>query len=76
MEEREVDYDSIPVMYCKTCLSLKVKSMDEEHDEDFLEYCDDCGGTDIGETDIHTWEKMYEQKYKKNFLTGEEVKGD
>ena len=75
MEEREVDYDSIPVRYCKTCLSLRIKSVDEEHDEDFLEYCDECGSTDIDETDIHTWEKMYEQKYKRNFLTGEENNG-
>lgn len=44
--------------------------MGEETDP--LDYCDDCGSTEIGVTDIHEWEKMYEQKYGKNFLTGEE----
>lgn len=75
MEFDRTDYDEVPVLYCRHCLSLRVKSMDEEHDEDFLEYCDECGSTDIDETDIHTWGKMYEQKYKRNFLTGEETDG-
>lgn len=71
--EGYIDYDAIPVSYCKTCLSLKIKAMDEDIDMGILDFCDDCGSTDIGETDIHTWEKMYEQKYGKNFLTGEEI---
>lgn len=76
MEEGRIDYDSIPVFYCKHCLSLRIKCMDEEHEEDFIEYCDDCSSTDIGQTDIHTWERMYEDEYKRNYLTGEEINGD
>lgn len=75
MEGEKIDYNDIPVSYCKHCLSLRIKLMDEEHDEDFLEYCDDCGGTDIEQTDIHTWERMYEDKYKRNYLTGEKING-
>ena len=66
-------YNSIPVFYCKHCLSLKIKTVDESIDTEYLDFCADCGSTEIGQTDIHTWEKMYEQKYGKNFLTGEEV---
>lgn len=71
----EQDYNNEPVFYCKRCLSLNVKSMDEDHDTDFLDFCDDCGSTEIEQTDIHTWEKMYEQKYGINFLTGEKING-
>ena len=72
-EEINVDYNAIPVFYCKHCLSLNIKTVDESIDTEYLDFCADCGSTEIGQTDIHTWEKMYEQKYGKNFLTGEEV---
>ena len=72
-EESKVDYNAIPVFYCKHCLSLNIKTVDESIDTEYLDFCADCGSTEIGQTDIHTWEKMYEQKYGKNFLTGEEV---
>lgn len=73
MEGNKVDYNSVPVFYCRHCLSLRVKSMDEEHDIEFLDYCDDCGSTDIGQANIHDWEDMYRKKYGKDFLTEEKV---
>ena len=72
-EESNVDYNAIPVFYCKHCLSLSIKTVDESIDTEYLDFCANCGSTEIEQTDIHTWEKMYEQKYGKNFLTGEEV---
>ena len=72
-EESNVDYNAIPVFYCKHCLSLNIKTVDESIDTEYLDFCANCGSTEIGQTDIHTWEKMYEQKYGKIFLTGEEV---
>lgn len=33
-----------------------------------MDYCEDCGCTDIKETHISNWEKMYEEKYKKKYL--------
>ena len=72
-EESNVDYNAIPVFYCKHCLSLNIKTVDESIDAEYLDFCANCGSTEIEKTDIHTWEKMYEQKYGKNFLTGEEV---
>lgn len=69
----EQDYNSEPVFYCKHCLSLNIKSVDDSIDADNLDFCDECGSTEIDKTDIYTWEKMYEQKYGRNFLTGEEI---
>ena len=57
------EYDKEPVFYCKDCLSLCSLPLEE-----VLDYCDDCGSTNIGETDIHTWEAMYEKKYGIKFL--------
>lgn len=57
------DYDAIPVTYCKQCLSLKILLVDGT-----IDYCDDCGSTDIATTDIHTWEKMYKEKYGKSYI--------
>lgn len=55
------EYDKEPVYYCKRCLSLAVKSVGQ------YDYCDNCSCTDIGTTDIFTWEEMYKNKYGKEF---------
>lgn len=59
------EYNSIPVLYCKKCLSLKVMNLVGMEDFD---YCDECGTTDIGETDIETWKKFYKERYGFNYL--------
>ena len=59
-ENQPNDYNEIPVLYCKHCLSLKI--MNESRLPD-LEYCGDCGSTNIEQTDISTWEEMYKQRY-------------
>ena len=63
MEESEkIDYNSIPVVYCKECLSLKIRILDEN-----LDHCDECGSTETEQTDIQSWLKMYKNRYGKNF---------
>lgn len=57
------EYNDVPVVYCKHCLSLTVRNSYG------VDYCDKCGGTDIASTHIYNWEDMYEQKYNKNYLT-------
>ena len=54
------EYNKEPVFYCKRCLSLHIMNESQLPD---LEYCADCGSTDIETTDISTWEEMYKQKY-------------
>lgn len=61
-ENPENDYNAIPVHYCKNCLSLKIMILDESTD-----YCDDCGCTETGSTDINTWEEMYRKKYGQSY---------
>lgn len=58
-EETKVktDYNKEPVYYCIHCLSLKIMK-----EEDF-DYCDECGSTDIAQTSIENWEKLYKEKY-------------
>lgn len=58
-------YNSEPVFYCKSCLSLKVRHIPELENSN---YCDNCSGTDIGQCSIEEWENMYEQKYGHKFL--------
>ena len=56
------EFNKEPVFYCTKCLSLKIKSLNED-----IDYCDDCGSTDIETTDIYTWEKMYKERFGKEF---------
>ena len=56
------DYNSVPVYFCKNCLSLKIRVLGE-----YSEYCDDCGSTDVETTHIDTWREMYKEKYGRYF---------
>lgn len=58
-------YNEEPVFYCKHCLSLKIRNETRLPD---LDYCDECGSTDIETTNIHNWEDMYKQRYGFKFL--------
>lgn len=33
-----------------------------------LDYCDDCGSTDIVETDIDNWRELYKKKFGFDYL--------
>lgn len=57
------EYNSEPVVFCKKCLSLKILSINDE-----IDYCDDCGSTDIDTANIEDWEEMYKKKYGKTFI--------
>lgn len=57
------DYDSEPVYYCATCLSLKIKH-EEAIDSDC---CGDCGSTNVVESTFEEWEKKYEKKYGRKY---------
>ncbi len=59
-------YNDEPVLYCKSCLSLKVKRVSSDID---LDYCDDCGSTDIEQAHIEDWKKMYKERYGTDYLT-------
>lgn len=59
------EYNSEPVFYCKSCLSLKVKTVAADMD---LDYCDECGSTDISQASIGEWEALYKERYGFDYL--------
>lgn len=67
MDKSTEDYNEEPVLFCKECLSLKVKNYGD------IDYCEECGSTEIESSDIHTWEEKYKERYKKEYLSNKEV---
>ena len=65
MEDKNSEYNKIPVVYCKHCLSLRVRDIPIIEDSD---YCEQCGSTDIGECLIEEWENMYKERYGHKYL--------
>lgn len=57
-------YDSEPVKFCTKCLSLKVLYEDIRD----IEYCGECGCTDVEEAPLDVWEQKYEKKYGHKFV--------
>lgn len=57
------EYNAEPVVYCKNCLSLKIRVL-----EDNIDYCDECGCTDTNTANITLWEEMYKNKYGNHFI--------
>jgi hypothetical protein len=64
-------YDDDPVYYCKRCLSLNIRQMPIMES---MDYCDDCGCVDIGQTDIDHWNEMYRAKYGHDYIIKKERK--
>ena len=62
------NYNDEPVFYCKSCLSLAVKTVASGLD---LDYCDECGSTDIEQAHIEDWRRLYKERYGFDFLTKE-----
>lgn len=59
------EYNKIPVLYCKNCLSLKVMGVPGIDDASF---CDDCGSSDIEQCTIEEWQKIYRDRYGFDYL--------
>lgn len=66
MEEESINYNDEPVYYCSNCLSLKIKTVKYGMD---LDYCDECGATDITQTHIHRWVRLYKGRYGFDYIT-------
>ena len=60
-------YNEEPVYYCKSCLSLKIKQVTVDN-QNFTNYCDKCGSTNVVVCDIEEWEKLYNNKYNKEIV--------
>ena len=64
-------YDEEPVFFCKRCLSLNIRQLLTVAN---MDYCEDCGATDIESTSIEEWEKLYKERYGVKFLNIEETR--
>lgn len=60
MQDKKQEYNSIPVFYCKHCLSLLVKDVPHVQGSEF---CDTCGSTNVGECSIEEWEELYKKAH-------------
>lgn len=59
------DYNSEPVYYCKSCLSLRIMTVPGLED---AEFCDECNSTDIGKCSIEEWKALWKKKYGFDYL--------
>ena len=57
-------YNEEPVLYCKHCLSLKIRDAGLPE----LLYCDECGSTEVLSTNIKQWEDIYKEKHGFRYL--------
>lgn len=62
--EKKEEYNAVPVLYCKNCLSLRIRSVPME----ISDFCDDCGSTNIVETSIEEWEELYKKRFGHRYL--------
>jgi hypothetical protein len=56
-----MDYNEEPVHYCTNCLSLNIRPTTLQGR--IIDFCGICGGTDIEQTDIDTWEALHVNLY-------------
>lgn len=65
MADTQDSFNDEPVHYCKNCLSLRIKTVIVGSD---LDFCDECGSTDVDKTHIEEWEKLFRERYGFDFL--------
>ena len=51
---KEINYNKIPVHFCKTCLSLKVLKLESSN----VDYCGKCGNTEISTSSLFNNNKI------------------
>lgn len=59
------EYNKEPVYYCKDCLSLRIKTVPLVSG---LDYCDSCSSTQIEQTTIEEWQRLYKERYGIDYL--------
>lgn len=68
-DSKDNEYNQIPVVFCKDCLSLDIGGLDIG-----VDYCNKCGSTTIEEMDIFKWRQLYRNAYGRDFLESSNVK--
>lgn len=65
LQGKKSDYNNQPVYYCPRCLSLRIMGVPGMEG---LDYCDDCGSTQIEQSNIEDWQKKYRGRYGFDYL--------
>ena len=61
------EYNDEPVLYCQNCLNLTIKTLRNTT----IDYCTNCGDTNIGSAHIIQWEAMYSALYDESYVKGD-----
>lgn len=56
----EANYNEEPVFYCEKCMSLRIRFVNGLSNS---EYCDNCGSTEINQSNIEDWRQKFKDKY-------------
>jgi len=70
----DINYNKLPVIVCRQCLSIAIKCDDaiepanEETSSDEYRYCMDCGSIETYKLSFNTWETRFEERYGLKFL--------
>ena len=60
--KKKEQYNNTPLCFCRKCLSISIYS------EDSLEFCLDCGGTDLAESGIDNWKRLFYEEYGNDYM--------
>lgn len=63
-QEKITEYDSEPIVFCAKCFSPKIKHEDALD----IDYCGDCGCSEIREASVYEWEDLYENRYGHKYI--------
>lgn len=55
--EETINYNDEPVYFCKHCMSLLVM------DGGFIDYCGNCGSTEIEKASLEEYDAMHKQRF-------------
>ena len=71
-------FENDPITYCKTCLSIYIKTIEFEKgpggEDREVDYCVPCGNTELETVYLSEWEDLYEERYGERFLTNKKDK--
>lgn len=73
MVTAKMDSNNEPITYCKTCLSIHIKTVEFDKgpngENRNVDYCVPCGNTDLESTHVLEWQDIYEEKYGNTFMS-------
>lgn len=60
--EEKINYNDEPIYYCKNCLSICIIN------GKFMDYCADCGSTNISQTSMEEYDEIRYKRFGKRLF--------